>query len=63
MEQSSLTSSYMAQPIMFSATMTGPETEKTEPYCSSPEPLLPSGAIVCVAAEDLMATGELLVVL
>lgn len=28
----SLTSSYMAHPIMFSATTTGPATEKTEPY-------------------------------
>lgn len=27
----SLTNSYMAQPIMFSATTTGPETEKMEP--------------------------------
>ena len=30
-----LTSSYIAQPNIFSATMTGPDTEKMEPSCSS----------------------------
>jgi hypothetical protein len=30
------TNSYIAHPIMFSATMTGPEIEKIEPYWSSP---------------------------
>jgi hypothetical protein len=33
------TSSYIAHPYMFSATMTGPETEKTDPYWSSPASL------------------------
>jgi hypothetical protein len=33
------TNSYIAQPIIFSAIMTGPEMEKMEPFCfSSPSP-------------------------
>lgn len=34
----------MAQPIMFSATTTGPETEKTEPWRSAPWPF--AGAMI-----------------
>jgi hypothetical protein len=44
-----LTNSYIAQPIIFSATMTGPEIEKMEPFCfSSPSPLDFEGAILTV---------------
>ena len=43
------TNSYMAQPIMFSATMTGPEIEKIRPVCFSPPSVLDlDGAILIV---------------
>jgi hypothetical protein len=47
------TNSYMAHPIMFSATMTGPEIEKMEPFCFSSLPLLDlEGAILIVLAVE-----------
>ncbi len=47
-----LTNSYIAQPIMFSATMTGPEMEKMEPFCFSPSMLDFAGAIPTVFAVE-----------
>lgn len=50
-----LTSSNMAQPIMFSATTTGPETEKMEPCsCSSFEAMV---EVDCVEGEDMEVVG------
>lgn len=40
------TNSYMAQPIMFSATTTGPETEKTEPWFSESSEVIMEEACV-----------------
>lgn len=53
-----LTNSYMAQPIIFSATTTGPEIEKTAPSCSSSFCFLSEGAMTGGGAGDSDGSGE-----
>jgi hypothetical protein len=54
----------MAHPIMFSATMTGPEMEKMEPCWSSPASTrvrcLPEGAMTDDAGGDKAGVGGVL---